>query len=319
MYQGHNTFLTTTINNINQEDLLVTIDVTSLYTNIIHKEGLNAMQDWMLQNNINYRRTEFIKTLGNLVLKHNYFEFSGQIFLQQQDTAMGTRMAPNYAIIFMHKIETGLLQKSPLQPTFFKRFIDDIFLIWPHREEQLQKFLKMINTHHKTIKFTEEQSKQQIAFLDTLVYKEDGKLLTKVYHKKTDQKQYLHYKLSHPKNQKDVVPHGLLIRARRICSKDTDFKEEATTIIKSLLKGGYPDNILLTAFNRAWSKTHKEWLKSTIKNEDNRIRLITTCNQRNPPMKKILQKYTDWLDKTKKNISSKDLQCTKKLETWNNC
>ena len=96
---------------------------------------------------------------------------------------MGTRMAPNYAIIFMDKIETELLQKSPLQPTFFKRFIDDIFLIWPHGEE-LQKFLEMINNHHKTIKFTEEHSTKEIAFLDTLVYKENGKLLTKVYHKK---------------------------------------------------------------------------------------------------------------------------------------
>ena len=154
---------------IKEEDLLVTIDVSSLYTNIIHEEGLHAMQDWMLQNNISLNRTEFIKKLGNLVLKHNYFEFNGQLFLQQQVTAMETRMAPNYAIIFMHKTETELLQKSSLKPTFFKRFIDDIFLIWPHGEKQLQDFLQMINSHHKTIKFTEEHSKTEIPFLDTLV------------------------------------------------------------------------------------------------------------------------------------------------------
>ena len=183
-----------------------------------------------------------------------------------------------------------------------------MFLIWPHGEEKLQEFLEMINTHHKTIKFTEEHSKQQIAFLDALVYKDNGKLQTKVYYKKTDQKQYLHYKSSHPKNQKDAIPYGLLIRARRICSKDTDFKQEATSIITSLLKRGYPDNILLTAFNRTWSQTQEELLKPSKKIDDNRIRLITTYNQRNPPMKKILQKYTDWLDKTKKDISRKDLQ-----------
>ena len=104
---------------------------------------------------------------------------------------MGTRMAPNYAIIFMHKIETELLQKSTLKPTFFKRFIDDIFLIWPHGEKQLQDFLQMINSHHLTIKFTEEHSKTEIPFLDTLVYKETGKLLTKVYHKKNRPKTVL--------------------------------------------------------------------------------------------------------------------------------
>ena len=55
---------------------------------------------------------------------------------------MGTRMAPNYAIIFMHKIETELLNKSRLKPKVFKRFIDDIFLIWPHGEDTLQEFLQ---------------------------------------------------------------------------------------------------------------------------------------------------------------------------------
>ena len=85
------------------------------------------------------------------------FEFNEEIYLQKQGTAMGTRMAPNYAIIFMHKIESEILQgtamgtrmapnyaiifmhkieseildKTPLKPKFFKRFIDDIFIIWP--------------------------------------------------------------------------------------------------------------------------------------------------------------------------------------------
>ena len=148
----------------------------------------------------------------------------------------------------------------------------------------------MINNHHKMIKFTEEHSTKEIAFLDTLVYKENGKLLTKVYHKKMDQKQYLHYKSSHPRNQKDAIPYGLLIRVRRICSKDMDFKEEATNIITSLLKRGYPDNILLAAFNRAWSKTQEELLKPSKKSKDNRIRLITTYNQRNPPNEAIIIK-----------------------------
>ena len=49
-----------------------------------------------------------------------------------------------------------------------------------------------------------------------------------------------------------------------------------------------------------------------MKIEDRRIRLITTYNQRNPPMKQVLLKFTDWLDKTKKDISRKDLQTVQK-------
>ena len=124
----------------NPDDLLVTIDVSSLYTNIIYEEGLEAMEQWMITNNIPHQKANLIKTLGNLVLKNNYFEFNGNLYPQKQGTAMGTRMAPNYAIIFMHKIETELLQKSTLKPSFFKRFIDDIFLIWPHGEDTLHDF-----------------------------------------------------------------------------------------------------------------------------------------------------------------------------------
>ena len=99
----------------------------------------------------------------------------------------------------------------------------------------------------------------------------------------------------------------MLIRARRICSKDEDFKEEAT-IVSSLLKRGYPDEILLNAFNRAWNKTQEELLIPIQRISENKIRFITTFNQRNPPMKNIKKKFDSWLDKTEKEIKSQDIQ-----------
>ena len=35
-----------------------------------------------------------------------------KIYLQKQGTAMGTRMAPNYAIIFMHAVEEEILNNT---------------------------------------------------------------------------------------------------------------------------------------------------------------------------------------------------------------
>ena len=85
IHKRHHTLHHSTKNiTITKEDLLVTIDISSLYTNIIHEEGLQAMKDWMVLNNISHQRAEFIKLLGKLLLKHNYFEFNGEIFLQKQ-------------------------------------------------------------------------------------------------------------------------------------------------------------------------------------------------------------------------------------------
>ena len=78
--------------------------------------------------------------------------------------------------------------------------------------------------------------------------------------------------------------------------------------MESLLKRGYPDTILLEAFNKAWNKTQSELLILTPKKEDNKIRLITTYNQRNPPMKNIIKRHDTWLDKTKKEIKAQDIQ-----------
>ena len=128
-------------------------------------------------------------------------------------------MAPNYAIIFMHSVEEEILKNTTLKPRIWRRFIDDVFIVWTHGMETLEKFLNYINQAHETIKFTAEYSTQEVPFLDTLVYKLNNKLATKVYHKKTDDKMYLHYSSTHPRSQKDAIPYSLFIRCKGSAQK----------------------------------------------------------------------------------------------------
>ena len=101
---------------------------------------------------------------------------------------MGTRMAPNYAIILMHSVKQETLKNSKLKPRKWHRLIDDVFIICTHGKDKLEDFLDYINRVHESIKFTAEHSMTEEAFLDTLVYKLNGNLATRVYHKKTDDK-----------------------------------------------------------------------------------------------------------------------------------
>ena len=66
---------------------------------------------------------------------------------------MGTRTAPSYANIFMADLENKLLDNSPnnLQPLIWKRYIDDIFVVWTHGEESLHTFINHLNTSHPSI------------------------------------------------------------------------------------------------------------------------------------------------------------------------
>ena len=79
---------------------------------------------------------------------------------------MGTKLAPNYANLFMSDFENKYVFNYPIQPTFYRRYIDDIFLIWNSSLSELDNFIKHLNTVHPTIKFTKTISQSNIVYLD---------------------------------------------------------------------------------------------------------------------------------------------------------
>ena len=85
------------------ETFLVTIDVVGLYPNIPQNEGMCAFQ--MKICDPKYRDqtipTFFLMGLLNLVLTCNIFVFNERYYIQEWGTAIGTRVAPTYANIFM--------------------------------------------------------------------------------------------------------------------------------------------------------------------------------------------------------------------------
>ena len=143
------------------------------------------------------------------ILKGNYFSFNGQPYLQTHGTAMGTPLAPNFANIFMSVIEQNILSTAPEGkiPLIWKRFIDDIFMIWQYDEASLTEFLAHTNNVHNTIKFEAQQSKAKINFLDTTIYlnNNSGLLESTLFVKPTDICTPLHAKSFHPPSCKKVL------------------------------------------------------------------------------------------------------------------
>ena len=102
---------------------------------------------------------------------------------------MGTRMAPPYANIFFAKFETGALTHAPHQPHTSLCFIDDIFMIWTHTEDELSTFVTYLNNIHSSIIFTSSYSAISTSFLDVKAsLSQFGKVET-VYTKPTDKHQ----------------------------------------------------------------------------------------------------------------------------------
>ena len=127
---------------------LVTVDVKSLYTNIPNDEGIQACYEAWRQQEIKdpqHPHAEVLRHLLEMVLKLNTFEFDGKHYLQKFGKAMGSKLAPAYANTFMSKLEKTILDTSPLKPTYYCRFIDDIIMIWPHSEDGLKNLITHMN------------------------------------------------------------------------------------------------------------------------------------------------------------------------------
>ena len=118
--------------------LLVTLDVSSLYTNIPHNEGIEACRKALNSSDHlsrSHLKTESICDLMRTILTMNNFEFDNNYYIQLHGTAMGIHMAPAYANLFMGDLERKLLAQSPLKLFIWWRYIDDIFMAWTHGEE----------------------------------------------------------------------------------------------------------------------------------------------------------------------------------------
>ena len=107
--------------------ILCSIDVVGLYPNIPHEEGLQAMEK-MLNNRENQQvPTSILLDLASVVLKNNVFVHNGKTYRQKRGTAMGTKFAPPYAVIYMGEFEEDALANYELDPLVWWRYIDDVF------------------------------------------------------------------------------------------------------------------------------------------------------------------------------------------------
>ena len=120
------------------------------------KEGIHACRKALESHTSTRLKTESICDLIRMILTMNNFEFENNHYLQLHSTSVDTKMTPAHANLLMGDLEQKILAQSPLKPLIRWRYIDDVFMIWPHEEGQLNEFVSLLNSSHETIKFTHE-------------------------------------------------------------------------------------------------------------------------------------------------------------------
>ena len=108
--------------------LLFTMDVTALYSNIPVEEGIRMILRLLEDHEDDIDTLGFelndIQHLLHFVLSNSYCRFGEDIYWQRMGVAIGNRLAPLFAILFMHDLESRFLATSPETSSIWVRYID---------------------------------------------------------------------------------------------------------------------------------------------------------------------------------------------------
>ncbi len=241
---------------IPRDALLVTGDVTALYTNMDIERSLKVVRETFLNNPDESRPDEEILELLEICLKNNDFYFAGRTFVQKCGTAMGKKFAPNLANLYLLEFDRLACDGFRIKPWYFFRFLDDIFFVWTGTHRELQEFNDYINSILPGIKITLTFKEEIIEFLDTRIYKQHRSnvtaLGTRVFFKDTDTHQLLHGRSFHPRHTTRGILKSQLIRFKRISSNKYEYDHACRTLFDVLRKRGYSRSLYRRLKREIW-------------------------------------------------------------------
>jgi hypothetical protein len=239
---------------------IITADIKSLYTLIPNDEGIkNVVKEMQGKTKL---PSKTLETLLTLVLNNNIFQFGKENYIQTSGTAMGTIMAPTYANVYLKSKEEHTLLNPSLNPHYnniklFKRYIDDILIIYDNHENNMVDFIKLLKKAYEPLELTIKIGKQNQVFLDTEISLGLSKISTQLYVKPLQNKTYIPPSSQHPAHMLKNIIFNDLLRANRLCSEPEQRNKHELNIISKALKAGYDKKSLINERKKARKKASK--------------------------------------------------------------
>jgi len=232
-------------------EVFSSFDVKNLYGNIPRSDSptapgmftvleefftVNAQLDNILQPLDTH---DFIKIM-KLALGSDFIIFDGDTYQQIDGLSMGNPLAPQVAIIYMDKVERIILSSIP-ETTYWKRYIDDIFITWNHQTTAAE-LLQIANNVNDRIQFTLEEPNNEgrLPFLDCEITLNDGIFQSRLYIKDIHSGAICHWDSRCPISTKLAIMKGELTRADRRSTNFQNKQYSEDIVLQRLRNNGYP-------------------------------------------------------------------------------
>ena len=225
-------------------------------------------------------------------LENSYFSFNEKIYQQIGGVGTGYIFAPPYTCLGMGKFEEVVFSQGQSlvdKIKLWKRFIDDIFMLFKGTLKECESLVTWLNSLQPgIIKFKFQYSTELVEFLDLQIYLEGGKLKTNLFIKPSNQQLYLDYFSNHPPPCKEGIIYGQAVRILERCSESNSADIHLDNLKAKLIERNYPENLIKQKFSKAKKKSRTDLIfqQRRSRKEDDKVRLIFTHNEGNPPLHK---------------------------------
>ena len=185
--------------------------------------------------------TEILK----LMTSKNFFVHK-QMYLQTAGAPIGSPLSTILAEIVVQHIEQEVLHiKNQQKPFLFKRYVDDIIIIWQHNLEELHELKGRLSSIYNEMQYTLEIEKEgKIPFLDIMLYNKQDHIEYSTYRKPTYIPTIIPAKSSHPMHHKLAAFRSFINRAYNHSYNSKYLKEELKWIKKLAAENGYKDGTI---------------------------------------------------------------------------
>ena len=249
---------------------LFTMD-TFLYTVIPNNDGLQALKHHPDLRPEKQPPTHTLFRLAELVLYLNCFDFDCNYYQQFEGVAMGTKIGPNYACLFVGYVERKMFEEyQGRKPALYKRYIDDVLGASSDTRQVLENFIHFCSTYHPALKYTFEISEASVPLLDLCVSISNNRVATTIHYKaKTLTTTSSILPPMHPTHCRNAIPFSQFLRLRRICSDDGDYDIKSAEMASFFEYRGYPRSLIA----KRWQRAKEISRESAIRKSDREQRI----------------------------------------------
>ena len=202
-------------------------------------------------------------------------------------------MAPNYANAYLSSFENKLLKHPQFKTSMelFKRFIDDLFIIYDNKNNDLNEFLAILKQIYGNLKLEINLNNDEISFLDIKIIKNkiNREYETQIYTKPIGSPKLLHAKSNHPSHIITNISKGQLIRINNLTSDYTIKRLESNKLLKRMIEQQHNPKIIIKNIKNIIKTTnqHSKIIKNTT---DTKPKIIKyTFNQDNHQLAKFIK------------------------------